>query len=256
MVKRKRGELAIDARRRTQEQAARLGGQLAMARRRRRLTQRQVGDLVGVARSTISAAERGGGAGLTLDTWQRLALAVDRPLIVDLQRDRLDEPADAGHLAIQELILRLGRRAGYRATFELPTRPDNPRYSVDVGLRDDRRKRLVLVEAWNTIGNIGAAVRPTNRKIAEADAVAASLWGEGQHRIAGCWVVRATRANRELVARYPELFSVRFGGSSIGWVRALEAAGDLPSAPGLIWADIRATRLYAWRRAPLESTAG
>ena len=253
MVKRKRGELAIDARRRSQEQAARLGGQLAAARRRRRLTQRQVGELVGVARSTVSAAERGAGAGLTLDTWQRLALVVDRPLIVELQRDPFDEPADAGHLAIQELILRLGRRAGYRTTFELPTRPENPRYSVDVGLRDDRRRRLVLVEAWNTIGNIGAAVRSTNRKIAEADALAAALWGEGRHDIAGCWVVRATRANRELVARYPELFAARFGGSSIGWVRALEEAGDPPAGPGLVWCDVRATRLFAWRRTPFES---
>lgn len=253
MVKRKRGELAIDARRRSQEQAARLGGQLAAARRRRRLTQGQVGELVGVARSTVSAAERGGGAGLTLDTWQRLALAVDRPLIVDLQRDRLDEPADAGHLAIQELILRLGRRAGYRTTFELPTRPENPRHSVDVGLRDDRRRRLVLVEAWNTIGNIGAAVRSTNRKIAEADALAAALWGEGRHDIAGCWVVRATRTNRDLVARYPELFAARFGGSSIGWVMALEQAQDPPATPGLVWCDVRATRLYAWRRPALSS---
>ncbi len=253
MVKRKRGELAIDARRRSQEQAARLGGQLAMARRRRRLTQRQVGATVGVARSTVSAAERGAGAGLTLDTWQRLALAVDRPLIVELQRDRFDEPADAGHLAIQELILRLGRRAGFRTTFELPTRPENPRYTVDVGLRDDRRRRLVLVEAWNTIGNVGAAVRSTNRKIAEAEALAAALWGEGRHVVAGCWVVRATRTNRELVARYPDLFAARFGGSSIGWVRVLEEGGAPPSEPGLVWSDVRATRLYAWRRPPFAS---
>lgn len=251
MVKRKRGELAIDARRRSQEQAARLGGQLATARRLRRLTQLQVGELVGVARSTVSTAERGAGAGLTLDTWQRLALAVDRPLILELQRDRFDGPADAGHLAIQELILRLGRRAGFQTTFELPTRPDNPRYSVDVGLRDDRRQRLILVEAWNTIGNIGAAIRSTNRKIAEADALGAAFWGEGRHQIAACWVVRASRANRELVALYPELFTTRFGGSSIGWVRALEEAGDLPDAPGLVWCDVRATRLYAWRRLAL-----
>ena len=253
MVKRKRGELAIDARRRSQEQAARLGGQLATARRRRRLTQRQVGDLVGVARSTVSAAERGAGASLTLDTWQRLGLAVDRPLIVELQRDRLEEPGDAGHLAIQELILRLARRAGYRTSFELPTRPDNPRHSVDVGLRDDRRRRLILVEAWNTIGNVGAAVRSTNRKLAEADALAASIWGEEPHAIAGCWVVRATRANRHLVTRYPELFAAMFGGSSIGWARAIEAAGDPPGAPGLIWCDVRATRLFAWRRASAGS---
>ena len=109
------------------------------------------------------------------------------------------------------------------------------------------------MEAWNTIGNIGAAVRSTNRKIAEADALAAALWGEGRHDIAGCWVVRETRTNRDLVARYPELFAARFGGSSIGWVMALEQAQDPPATPGLVWCDVRATRLYAWRRPALSS---
>jgi transcriptional regulator with XRE-family HTH domain len=212
------------------------------------LTQQQVGDLVSVARSTVSAAENGRGAGLTLDTWQRLGLAVGRPLRVDLQRDPLEEPADAGHLAVQELILRLGRAAGYRTTFELPTKADDPRRSADVGLRDDRRRRLVLVEAWNTFGHVGAAVRSSNRKVAEAAGLAAIFWGEGQHEIAACWVVRATRRNRELVARYPELFASRFPGSSLGWVRALTSGSKPPAEPGLVWCDVAPTRLFAWRR--------
>ncbi len=248
MVKVKRVELATEARRVNQEMVARLGGELAAARKRRRLTQQQVGDGVAVARSTVSAAENGHGAGLTLDTWQRLCLAAGRPLRLELQRDPLEEPADAGHLGVQELILRLGRAAGYRATFELPTRPDDPRRSVDVGLRDDRRRRLLLIEAWNTFGNVGAAVRSTNRKIAEADGLAAAIWGEERHEIAACWVVRATRRNRELLARYPELFSSRFPGSSIGWVRALTSGSPPPPEPGLVWCDVNATRLFAWRR--------
>jgi transcriptional regulator with XRE-family HTH domain len=248
VVKLKRAELAAEARRRNQEQAARLGGELVSSRNRRRLTQQQVGDLVDVARSTVSAAENGRGAGLTLETWQRLALAVGRPLRVELQRDPLEEPTDAGHLAIQELILRLGRAAGYRGTFELPTRPDDPRRSVDVGLRDDRGCRLLLVEAWNTFGNVGASVRSTNRKIAEADGLAAAIWGEARHEVAACWVVRATRRNRELVARYPELFASRFPGSSARWVQALTSGSEPPAEPGLLWCDVGATRLFAWRR--------
>jgi len=248
MVKIKRTDLATEARRRNQEQAARLGGELGSSRRRRRLTQQQVADAVGVARSTVSAAENGRGAGLTLDTWQRMSLAVGRPLRVELQRDPLEEPADAGHLAIQELILRLGRAAGFGAAFELPTRPEDPRRSVDVGLRDDRRRRLVLVEAWNTFGNVGASVRSTNRKIAESGGLAAALWGEGPHEVAGCWVVRATRRNQELVARYPELFASRFPGSSARWVQALTNGADSPREAGLVWCDVAATRLFPWRR--------
>ncbi len=248
MVKFKRTELAAEARRRSQEQVARLGGELAASRKRRRLTQQRVADAVGVARSTVSAAERGRGAGLTLETWQRLGLAVARPLRVDLPRDPMEETADAGHLAIQELILRLGRAAGYITTFELPTRPDDPRHSADVGLRNDRRRRLLLVEAWNTFGNVGASVRSTNRKVAEGNELAAAIWGEEPHQVAACWVVRATRRNRELVARYPELFASRFPGSSVGWIRALTDGADPPREPGLVWCDVQSTRLFPWRR--------
>jgi len=228
--------------------------------------------------------ERGFGGSLSLDTWQRVALAVERPLRVELARDALEEVADAGHLAIQELVVRVARRAGYQARFELLTRPAEPARSADVGLRDDVHRRLVLVECWNTFGDLGAATRSTNRKLADAQDLAAVIGGGhpaprtgstavgppreggspgkgGPHREAGppdevgppyavgtVWVVRATRRNRALVVRYPELFTSRFPGSSLGWVRALTAGAVPPSEPGLVWCDHAATRLVPWRR--------
>ena len=254
MSKLKRPELAAEAVRLNFEQLARLGADLRAARMRRQLTQAQLGSTVGLARSTVSDLERGWGGGHTLDTWQRLALAVDRPMRIELRRDPREEPADAGHLAIQELLLRFGRRAGYHRSFELSTRPSDPSRSTDVGLRDDRARLLILVECWNTFGDLGAAVRSTNRKLAEAAELAIATGGERPHRVAGCWVVRDLPRNRQLVARYPELFASRFPGSSARWVRALtEPAGaagrhDPPAELGLVWCDARATRLYAWRR--------
>ena len=162
---------------------------------------------------------------MSLDAWQRIGLALDRPLRIELARDAREEPADAGHLAIQELVMRVGRGAGFQRTFELPTRAASPTHSTDVGLRDDRGRRLILVECWNTIGDLGAAVRSTNRKRAEAEDLAAVLGGArprdpsgdldepGEaYAVATVWVVRATRRNRDLVARYPELFASRFTG--------------------------------------------
>lgn len=174
---------------------------------------------------------------------------------IELRRDSQEEPADAGHLAIQELVLRLGR-AGYRGGFEVPTRPSDPRRSSDVGLRDDRRRILILVECWNTFGDLGAAVRSTNRKLAEAAELAVAVGGDRPHRVAGCWVVRDLERNRRLVASYPELFASRFPGPSVLWVRALagpsgQGLGSRPEPPaelGLVWCDARATRLFAWRR--------
>lgn len=257
MPKYKRAELAAEAHRRNLEQLARLGGEVQTARRGRRWTQQQLADLAGVSRSAESALERGLGGGQTLDTWQRVALAAGRPLIVGLQRDPAAQTADAGHLAMQELVLRTGRRAGFTGAFELATRPTEPWRSSDVGLRDDRRRLLVLVECWNTFGDIGSAARSSERKRAEAAMLAVATGGDRPFNVATCWVVRATTRNRALVGRYPEVFSSRFPGSSLGWLRVLthEARGSTfrarpepPAEPGLIWCDVEATRLFPWRR--------
>jgi transcriptional regulator with XRE-family HTH domain len=247
VVKLKRHELAAEAARRNRQQLADIGSQVRAARNRRRLTQDQVARRVGLSRSAISALERGLGGGHTLDTWQRVAVALELPLRVELGRDWLQAPADAGHLAIQELVLGLGRAAGYSGSFELATRPVDLGRSTDVGLLDPVRRRLVLVECWNTFGDLGAAARSTNRKHAEAEALAIARGGDRPFRVSTCWVVRATRRNRELAARYPEILAARFRGSSDLWVRALTAGSEPPAEPGLVWCDVAATRVFAWR---------
>jgi transcriptional regulator with XRE-family HTH domain len=251
MPKVKRRELAAEATRQNLQQLARLGAELRASRRRRRMTQRDVGDLVGLAQTTVSAAELGRGGGLAMDTWQRLGMAVGRPLRVDLPRDPEEEPVDAGHLAIQELVLRTARAAGYARRFELATRPADPSRSADVGLINSRERQLVLIECVNTLGNLGDAARSSERKRAEADQLAAGMGrpeeGVGPYRVGVCWVMRDVRRNRELTRRYPEIFAARFPGSSARWLRALTTGSAPPAEPGLIWCDARATRLFARR---------
>lgn len=248
MARTKRSDLVSDARRRTLEQAARLGSDAKRSRLARRWRQQDVAERAGISRPTYARLEQGLGASLSLDTWQRVGLALDRPLRVELPADRFEETRDAGHLALQELILRLGRSAGYTTTFELPTRPANPAHSTDVGLRDDRRRLLILNELWNRLDDIGAAVRSTNRKTAEAEQLAIAIGAGRPHRVRAVWIIRATKRNRELVARYPEVFASRFPGSSLGWWRALTQGTEPPAQPGLLWADLDATRIYPVRR--------
>src|ERR1700690_1024588 len=131
MARRKRPELAAQARRVNLAQLARLGGQVAESRRRRAWSQAALAAQVGLSQSSVSLVELGGGGAMSLDAWQRVGLALDRPVRIELSRDVREEPADAGHLAIQELVLRVGRAAGSRATFELPTRPSTPAHSTD-----------------------------------------------------------------------------------------------------------------------------
>jgi len=260
MPPRKRSAAGAEARRQNAEQLSRLGADVRASRKRRRLRQADVAERVGMDPSSISRLETGRGGSLSMDTWQLVAIAVGRRLDVRLWADPLREPADVGHLGLQELVLQLGRRAGFVRTFELATRPTDPTRSVDVGLRDDPRRLLVVVECWNTIGDVGAAARASERKRAEAEALAiatAPLDEAGiavSLRVRSCWVVRATARNRALVARYPHVFGTRFPGSSTQWLRALVGGAEPPAEPGLVWADVAAARLFAWRRRASDAT--
>lgn len=246
----------MKARRALQPALVREGVKLRQARKRRRWTQRDLGSRTGLAQSTISDLERGHGGSLSLEVWQQVALVLDLPLDVKLGRDALEAPADAGHLDVQELVLGLGRKSGYGRTFELATKPSDPSLSTDVGLTDDTNRRLIQVECVNTFGNINAAIRSSDRKRAEAEALAVAIGHGTSYSVHQVWIVRATRRNRALLGRYPELFAARFTASSRAWVVALTQGGAPPPQLGLVWCDVRATRVFEWRpREPMDTGA-
>lgn len=246
MARFRRPAMEGEVERRLAERRARVGGDIRSARARRHWSQSDLGTRAGVGRLIVSRAERGVGA-LDLETLERLSLALGVTLQVQLGRDPREDTADAGHLAMQELVLRLGRHAGFTATFELPTRPSEPWRSADVGLSSASQRAVVDVECWNSIGDIGAAARSSTRKQTELEALAVARWGTAA-RAGLVWVVRASARNRALVARYPEVFARRFPGSSRAWVKALTEGGPIPDEAGLVWCDVRCTRLFHWRR--------
>lgn len=231
-----------------------LGGEARKERRRQRRTQQEIGNDIGVDQARISQIERGQGQNGPLELWVALGVALGRPLAVSFSKllDRtMTTPADAGHLEIQEALLALAAATGRRAVAELPTRPADPAHSTDVAVRDDAHRVLILEEAWNTFGDVGAAIRSTHRKRAEAEERAVVLGGAGPpYRVATVWIVRATAANRALVARYPHLFAATFDGSSRAWTSALTDGEAPPDRPGLVWFDAATGRLIAWRRRP------
>jgi hypothetical protein len=171
-------------------------------------------------------------------------------LIVDLGRAQHDDVRDAGHLGVQELVLRLARAARFDVRFELATKPAEPWRSSDVVLADGPRMTLIGIECWNSMDDIGAGARSSDRKRAELGAQAIARWGEGG-RASVVWIVRATARNRSLLRRYPEVFAARFRGSSRRWLATLTQGAAAPEEPGLVWCDVAATHLFDWRKGEL-----
>ncbi len=258
MVKRVRrtGEV-IQGQREAASLAGTLGGIVRTGRRAKHMSLEELGERVGLSRTRIAEIERGEGSGAPLESWIALGIALDRPLAVSFKRPLGEQrgPVAAGRLQIQAHILALARATGRHGTFELPTRPSDPARSTDVGTRDDRFRALIQAECWNTFGDLGAAIRATNRKIAEAKAHAiATSGGDAEpYRVATVWVVRASATNRDLLARYPHIIDASFPGSSRAWVRCLSEGGVPPVEPGLVWFDPVTGRLTEHRRATMRA---
>lgn len=234
----------------TRAVADHLGGSVKAGRLRVGLTQAQLAARVGVQQAWISRIELGHGRRVPLELWVSLGVALDQPIAISFSRPlgQSREPADSGHLAMQERLLELARARGHIAMFELPTRPADPRRSIDVCVRDARNRLLLVQEAWNTVGDIGAAIRSTHRKEAEAAELAATIDGGTPYRVATVWVVRPSAVNRALLGRYPEVFRTAFPGSSRSWASALNGGAVPPMEPGLVWLDPANRRITEWRR--------
>ena len=244
MERRRRTAVEILGTREARAIAGSLGHELRLALKRRHLTHAQMGERVGISRPRISELVRGDGASAPLGVWVRLGLAIDRPLAVSFSRSLdVHEQRDAGHLAAQELVLRMVRQTGRRADFESPSRPTDPSRSIDIAIRDDRSQAIVIVEIWNRLDDLGAAARASSRKVSEAESHStATACDDHPYRIALCWLLVDTSANRRLVGRYPEIMRSRFPGSSVAWVGCIVGRTPPPDEPGCAWIDPRSGR--------------
>jgi transcriptional regulator with XRE-family HTH domain len=237
----------LDGVREARRLASSLGAVVREARERQRVTQAQLGRRVGLSQARISAIERGLGVGLPLEVWIALGIALRRPVSVGFSRPIGADAAlaDAGHLDIQEYLLEIGRLNGRRGLFELATNRADPSHSIDICEEDPLHGCLLVLEAWNRFGDLGAAARSSDRKVAEA-----TRSGRGTPvAVRHCWIVRDSAANRNIVRRYPEILASRFPGSSTRWAEALEQGSSPPTEAGIVWFDPSRRRLRPMRRA-------
>lgn len=240
----KRSEAETEGRRLARIEVVKAGRELRAARQRRRLSQMVVARRAGISRSRLAEIEGGDGFHASLDHWFAIAKALGLYLRFEFGRDPQAELRDAGHLDIQELVVRLAA-PGWKPEWE----SRSGRRSIDVRLEDRLRRRILIVECINTLGDLGEAMRSSDFKVREAEHRAVAMASGGAAFEVGLvWVVRETRANRELVGRYGRLLDSRFTGSAVEWIRALLVGDPMPGPPGFVWSDLRATRLFARRR--------
>jgi len=230
--------------------AATLGGEVRRSRLQRDLTLAELGDAVGIGPTRLHEIEVGQGASAPLALWFALGSALGRPFAAGLSREipGVGGPADAGHLAAQEVVLALAQHHRRSGSFELPTRTSNRAGGfVDVGIRDDAHRAFILIEVWNRLDDLGEATRTGRRKVAEA----ADLAAVRGYRVASCWLLVDTMANRAIVRRYPAVLRSLFSGSSVAWVRCLAEGAPPPAKPGIAWIDARSGRISALRLPPV-----
>jgi len=226
------------------------GREIRASRRRRRMRQAGLAARAGISQGRLAAIEAGEGGGAPLEVWLALAQALGRYLKFEFARDPQAELVDAGHLAMQELVISVAQAAGWEAQFEAPSRAWESKRSIDVRLVDRAQRQVVIVECWNTFGDLGAATRSSNAKVRDEEQRAVAIAGDGPtFAVSLLWVVRDTKANRALITRYPALFATRLPGSSAQWLKALTTRSNPPAEPGLVWCDVRCTRLFARRAA-------
>lgn len=222
--------------------AKRLGIGIREERLRRGLPQHAVAASAGISQSWVSLMERGRGAGATLESWAAVAAAVQEQLVGYLEHaPGASVPRDSNHLRGQELAIRTALSGGWRPLPEAPVDPGAVRSrSVDVLLVREARAEVAVVEVWDWLDDVGQAMRSFDGKLA-----AAPLMTHGPDMASsGIWILRGTRRNHALVAELPELFRAKFPASPREWLTALtDPATPMPREPGLLWSDVRSTRL-------------
>src|SRR4051794_20982340 len=132
MAKTKRPDAAISGTNIARTAAIKAGAEVRVARRRRRMTLAALAPRVGISRARLAEIEVGDGGGVPLEVWFAIAQALGRYLRFEFARDPQAELADAGHLAIQEFVIRVEKAAGWEVRFEAKSRAWESNRSIDV----------------------------------------------------------------------------------------------------------------------------
>jgi HTH-type transcriptional regulator/antitoxin HipB len=144
----------------------RIGRILRALRRRRRLTQAQLGARAGVSQQTISLIERGHGSKLAGDTLRRVFAALDARWepVVSWRGGALDRLLDEAHAELVGETVRRLQAAGWDVAVETTYSVYGERGSIDVLAGRQDRQALIVVEVKSDLTVIEATIRKMDEK--------------------------------------------------------------------------------------------
>ena len=223
-------------------------------RLRRGWTQLQAATVAGISRSEWSGLELGR-RDATFWILNRAAHAVGGRLKGYIEHtSAADAPRDAVHLKGQELILRTAAQGGWRGLPEAALDRDVSRSRFADVLLARRRaggpREVALIELIDWFDDVGTPTRAWQRRLeaVERQEIVRLVGSDSVPRVSGCWIVRATKRNRALIAEHRHYFRARFAGSGRAWLHALTRADTrMPDEPALVWISVSSERLFAAR---------
>lgn len=248
--RRRAGAARVQARRRSQYLATRLGVGLREHRLAHGLTQADAAERAGVSQAFWSLVERGAGTMTSLETLAACAAAVGAQLAAFLEATPgADLPRDLEHLRRQQLLITTARPGGWSARPERAIDPSARRSrSIDVELERARSREIAVVEIEDLLTDGGDAMRGLADKVA---AVRRDL--DADWTVRGLLILRATSRNRALIRELHDLVEARFPASSDAWLLALrDPTRKLPSGDGFLWSSVDGTRLFPARLGPIR----
>jgi transcriptional regulator with XRE-family HTH domain len=216
----------------------RLGRSLRALRRRRGLTQAQLGAAAGFSREVVSRLERGDAGSIRIDMLVGAAAVLGARVDVHLrwQGERLDRLLDAAHAALVGRAVEVLAAAGWEARVEVTFSRYGERGSIDV---------LARHEPTATVPDLQGMLASLDRKARLAAWVADQLdWGDVA-TIGRLLVLPDQRTSYRRLAEHRSILTAALpdrGWSVRRWIRSPGAPGERPLAGILLLPDPRLER--------------
>jgi DNA-binding XRE family transcriptional regulator len=212
-------------------EAARIGSDLRILRRRRGWSQQRLAFEARVPRWVISSIETGRADQIPM--WRLAAVvgAVGGYLSVRIQYhgDGLDRLRDRRHADLVEAIVSRLRMDGWQVATEVSFNEFGERGSIDVLAFDPATGALLVVEVKSVVPDIGGMLMTLDRKARLASRVAARQLGWVSKTVSRLLVLPEDRTARRRVTQHEATFSVSFPARNVA-VRRWLAAPEGPMA--------------------------